>query len=168
VAAGRLRVEAEIGLPHGLRAWTVRMGSALTESVFGATPGVVTLTYTSDAAIRTLNRDHLGVDAPTDVLSFGLIGAAGPAFPEPGGRAPSLGDVVMSLETAERQATSEGHTLRSELTHLVVHGLLHMAGHDHADAVSQAAMERAEADAVRHALASLPPADTRGIVVPHG
>ena len=82
-----------------------------------------------DAAIRALNRDYRGKDAATDVLSF-------PAAPEPfalrGRRERAhLGDLAVSVETAGRQAAAEGHDLETELRILLLHGILHLAGHDH-------------------------------------
>jgi probable rRNA maturation factor len=81
---------------------------------------------TTDAAIRTLNRDWRKRDEPTDVLSF-------PAGPAPIGqpdRRP-LGDIVLSLDTARRQARAHGQSLAAELDLYLAHGLLHLLGHDH-------------------------------------
>jgi len=73
--------------------------------------------------IRRLNRTWRGIDTPTDVLSF-------PAGEDPGpGR--HLGDLVISRETAARQARHEGHSLATELRVLALHGLLHLLGYDH-------------------------------------
>ena len=111
---------------------------------------------TDDAFIRTLNRDHRGKDRPTDVLAFPLeaegespkpkaarVGAAsagkkrhqtrrGPArnafvVPSDG----LLGDVIISLDTAARQARARGHSLLDEVRFLLAHGLLHLVGYDH-------------------------------------
>jgi probable rRNA maturation factor len=78
---------------------------------------------TDDAGIRELNRRYRRVDAPTDVLAFPLaIDDAPPAGPAP------LGDVVISVETAERQAHAQGHTLAQEMALLLIHGILHLLG----------------------------------------
>jgi probable rRNA maturation factor len=82
--------------------------------------GELSLVLAGDRLLRRLNRTYRGKDRPTDVLSF-------PAGP--GGRA--LGDVVISVETAGRNARGLGRTLPQELDVLVLHGLLHALGHDH-------------------------------------
>jgi probable rRNA maturation factor len=78
-----------------------------------------------DEATRVLNNQYLGIDAPTDVLSF----PAGEIDPETG--RPYLGDVVISLPRAMDQAVQRGHTVAAELQLLVVHGVLHLLGYDH-------------------------------------
>lgn len=87
---------------------------------------------TTDAEVQELNRRHRGKDAPTDVLSFPM---------DPPGPAPCvLGDVVISVPTAARQAASVGHSAAIELRVLLAHGLCHLLGHDHHDADDAAAM----------------------------
>ena len=80
-----------------------------------------------DDAIRALNRTHRGLDSVTDVLSFPVDGLD----PLPSDMERELGDVVISLAQARRQAEDEGVSEHEELTHLVVHGVLHLAGFDH-------------------------------------
>jgi probable rRNA maturation factor len=80
-----------------------------------------------DDAIRVLNRTHRGLDSVTDVLSFPVDGLD----PLPSGMERELGDVVISVAQARRQAGDEGVSEQEELTHLVVHGVLHLAGFDH-------------------------------------
>ena len=87
----------------------------------------LTLIFTNDAEIHALNLEHLGVDSPTDVLSFPLAEAGDAGFPE----VPHLGDIVISLDTAQRQAEAAGHTLEREAATLAAHGLTHLLGHDH-------------------------------------
>lgn len=86
-----------------------------------------TVTFVRDGAMRRLNRDFRGKDQPTDVLAFayheGESETAGP--PE------HLGDVVISVDTAERYARAQGLTFEREIEWLVIHGLLHLAGYDH-------------------------------------
>ena len=89
-----------------------------------------------DAFMEGLNRQWRGVEAATDVLSFAQ--EAGP------GEADILGDVVISTETAARQADSLGHSLETELAVLLVHGVLHLCGHDHETADETQAMTAAE------------------------
>ena len=79
-----------------------------------------------DATIHELNRDYREKDRPTDVLAFAMRdGEYGELAPE------LLGDVVISLETARRQAAEHGRTTVAEVTYLLAHGLLHLLGYDH-------------------------------------
>ncbi len=82
--------------------------------------GELALVLAGDRLLRRLNRDYRGKDRPTDVLSF----------PGEGGEA-GLGDIVISVETAERNARALGRTLPQELDVLALHGFLHVLGHDH-------------------------------------
>ena len=86
-----------------------------------------TIVFSDDAQLQALNLQFLGVDAPTDVLSF----PGGDTDPD--SEALYLGDVIISLSRAQAQAAAGGHTVQDELQLLVVHGLLHLLGHDHAD-----------------------------------
>jgi probable rRNA maturation factor len=82
--------------------------------------GEVSLVLTGDRAVRALNARYRGKDRPTDVLSF------------PGGGAPAeLGDIVISVDTAARNARTHGRTLGRELDVLALHGFLHVLGYDH-------------------------------------
>lgn len=94
----------------------------------------ITLVLTDDQQLRELNRDYLGVDAPTDVLSF----PASESDPETG--ATYLGDILISIPRAAQQAQTAGHPLEAEVQLLVVHGVLHLLGHDHAGAEDKARM----------------------------
>jgi len=87
-----------------------------------------------------LNREYLGIDAPTDVLSF----PASETDPETGAR--YIGDILISIPRARGQATAAGHPLESEVQLLVVHGVLHLLGHDHAQAEEKARMWKAQAE----------------------
>jgi probable rRNA maturation factor len=80
-----------------------------------------------DATIARLDRDYRGIDAPTDVLSFGQEGEAIPAEGEP----PYLGDIVVALPFVRRQAQEEGVPEEEELRRMVIHGILHLAGYEH-------------------------------------
>ncbi len=100
----------------------------------------LTIVLTGDGRIQALNRDFLGRDAPTDVLSF----PADETDPETGRR--YLGDVVISLPRAVEQAAGRGHAVEAEVQLLAVHGVLHLLGHDHADAEERARMWAAQAD----------------------
>jgi probable rRNA maturation factor len=99
--------------------------------VFGLQPVLdVTLALVDDARIHQLNRDYRNIDRPTDVLSFSQIEGATPFVPAPSGRL-ALGDVIVSLETARRQAAELGHGMDYELSLLAAHGALHLLGYDH-------------------------------------
>src|SRR5437764_190517 len=80
-----------------------------------------------DATMRVLNRRYRGLDRSTDVLAFAI--AEGESLPRAG--PVLLGDIVISLPTAARQARAAGKDLLGELTHLLAHGLLHLLGCDH-------------------------------------
>jgi len=90
--------------------------------------GQVTVMLTSDAAMRDLNRRFRGKNKPTDVLSFP---ASSPTQNQKNGRDRIAGDVAISVETAIRQSVEQGHSLAIEIKVLMLHGLLHLAGHDH-------------------------------------
>jgi probable rRNA maturation factor len=99
----------------------------------------LSLLLVSDTVMQGLNRDWRGKDRPTDVLSFAQ--AEGP------GSAPVglLGDVVISLDTARRQAAERAETLASELDRLLIHGVLHLLGYDHERSPAEARrMQRRE------------------------
>ncbi len=114
------------------------------------------LSLVGDAEIAALNSDWRAKAGPTDVLAFAaqdddLDGA--PAMPMPAGRdalnldeALELGDIVISLETAARQAPDHGNSLEQELLFLASHGLLHLLGWDHPDDSSLAAMLQRQAE----------------------
>jgi probable rRNA maturation factor len=101
--------------------------------------GELTLTFVDRAEIAALNREHLGHDGPTDVLSFPLDDDdVQPGVPV------LLGDVVVCPVVAAEQARSHAGTLDDELALLVVHGVLHVLGHDHADDDDAAVMRARE------------------------
>lgn len=91
-----------------------------------AVVGDLTVVLAENKQLHQLNRDYLGVDAPTDVLAF----PGGEIDPESGAK--YLGDILISVPQAESQARAAGHPLQSEIQLLVVHGALHLLGYDHA------------------------------------
>ncbi len=101
----------------------------------------LSISLVDDGEIRELNREHRGKDKPTDVLSFPLY-EAGEATPGDGERL--LGDVVISIDTARRQAADYDAPLQNELYRLLIHGILHVLGHDHEEPAERAAMEAEE------------------------
>jgi len=89
------------------------------------------IAFTSDAEVHTLNREWRGKDKPTNVLSFpmlereDLLALAAEGPPE------LLGDIALALETCQREAADKGISLEDHVTHLLIHGFLHLAGYDH-------------------------------------
>ena len=110
-----------------------------------AMPAELSILLADDAVVHELNRDYRHIDAPTDVLSFSQ--SEGPDFTRPEGEAPHLGDVVISIDTARRQAAEYDVSLQDELSHLLVHGILHLLGHDH-ESPEDASTMRAREDAI--------------------
>ena len=87
----------------------------------------ISVVLTDDEHIQELNRKYRGSDRPTDVLAFSQIeGEQAKAQAE----RVALGDVVISVDTAERQAAEQGHALENELDLLIIHGVLHLLGYD--------------------------------------
>ena len=130
--------------------------TALAEAVLRAERaiGELTLTFVDPAEIAALNAEHMGIDGPTDVLSFPLDAATfiePGVFIEPGasrrlaGSPPVLlGDVVVCPAIAAIAAPDHGGSVEDELALLVVHGILHVLGHDHAEPDETAAMRERE------------------------
>ena len=132
----------------------------------------VSLMVTCDETVRSLNRDYRGLDEVTDVLSFSPshsghwegeseplevddvepIDADIPAFVYPPGEVAPLGEVVIAYPQAQRQALQRGVPLDQELALLIVHGVLHLAGHDHLESQEQTEMQEKE----RAALEAIP------------
>jgi probable rRNA maturation factor len=90
----------------------------------------LTVVVTGDRVLHELNLRHRGVDAPTDVLAFSAQDEVGEMFVTPPDMPRYLGDVVISFHRAEAQASDADHGLDAELQLLVVHGVLHLLGHD--------------------------------------
>jgi len=105
-----------------------------------ATDGDLSIVLTDDAQLHELNREYLGIDAPTDVLSF----PASETDPETGRH--YLGDILISIPRAATQAQTAGHALEAEAQLLTIHGTLHLLGYDHAEAEEKARMWKAQAE----------------------
>ncbi|WP_120715928.1 rRNA maturation RNase YbeY [Tsuneonella amylolytica] len=114
--------------------------------------------FTNDAQVHALNREWRGKDTPTNVLSFPMLDRADLLALPADGPPEMLGDIALAYETCEREAGEKGTPLDSHAAHLIVHGLLHLAGHDHIDPAEGDAMEALEIKA----LASM------GIANPYG
>lgn len=105
---------------------TEATGAALAELGLGSAQSELSLVFTDDAHIRQLNAEWRGKDKATNVLSF----PAFPAFPK-GKLPPMLGDIVLAYETVLSESALEQKSFDHHLSHLVVHGLLHLLGYDH-------------------------------------
>ncbi len=113
--------------------------AALTHQAASA-PAELSLLITDDDALHVLNRQFLGHDHPTDVLSFPsdeIDSATSRRY---------LGDVAISYPTARRQAKQAAHPVRAELQLLIVHGVLHLLGYDHANAAEKRKMWAAQSE----------------------
>jgi probable rRNA maturation factor len=136
---------------------TARAVVAALEAASAPKPGSVTVVLTDDEELTDLNREHMGIDGPTDVLSFPMLPpesfrrSATNASP-PGRERAHIGDIAVSLERANEQAEQGrgGHTgdvrwsPSDELRLLVTHGTLHLCGWDHAEPANEAAMRALE------------------------
>lgn len=110
----------------------------------------VSVLYTDDCFIADLNQQYRGVSGPTDVLSFALCDMESEVDrQEVPGLPIMLGDIVISLETAARQAESEGKTEDQELRLLLVHGALHLLAYDHDEPEREAVMWEKQARILR-------------------
>lgn len=103
----------------------------------------VTLLFTDDEAQRKLNAEWREQDKTTNVLSFPT-----PYIPLPEGEMLPLGDISFALETMQREAQEEQKTFDDHLTHLTIHGLLHLLGYDHEDEEEAEMMEAIEIKAL--------------------
>jgi probable rRNA maturation factor len=132
-----IHVEAEFPFPE-----TLLERAAQAALVHEAQPldSELSIVLTNEARLHELNLNYLGIDAPTDVLSF----PASETDPETGTR--YIGDILISIPRAQAQANVAGHPLESEVQLLVVHGVLHLLGHDHAAANEKARMWKAQAE----------------------
>ena len=109
----------------------------------------LSLLLVGDRRMRRLNRLYRGRDYPTDVLAFPMREAGGPA-------SPLLGDVVIALPQAARQAKQDGHFLDQELATLLIHGTLHLLGYDHERGGREAERMRRKERAILQSVMPLP------------
>ncbi|NPV26848.1 MAG: rRNA maturation RNase YbeY [Firmicutes bacterium] len=134
-----------VTLPASLEELLVQVVQLVLEREQVDSQAEVSLVLVDDRRIQQLNRDYRGLDKPTDVLSFALEESSPdePEFDDPTAGL-VLGDIIISLETAQRQSLEYGHSLEREVAYLTVHGLLHLLGYDHQDEVARAEMRRRE------------------------
>lgn len=107
----------------------------------------LTIVLGSDEMLQDMNQEYLEINAPTDVLSFGA------SFTDPDTEARYLGDIIISVPRAISQAQAGAHPVKDELQLLVVHGVLHLLGYDHADPDEKASMQEMQ-DAILQQLGS--------------
>ena len=132
-----INIESSLEPPFNLDLLEQAALAALTHQ---AAEGDLTIVLADDEDLHRLNRDFLGIDAPTDVLSF----PASETDPETG--AAYLGDIILSIPRADAQAQAAGHPLVDEARLLVIHGVLHLLGHDHAEPDEKAKMWKAQGE----------------------
>ena len=137
---GRLAVT--VTSPDGQTALARGLGDWLSRAAPGRARGEVTVVLVSDGRMRSLNRSFRGKDHATDVLSFGYGAASGGRDPVPDRASRHLGDIVIAVGVARRQADEAAHPVGTELRVLALHGLLHLLGYDHE--VDAGRMARAE------------------------
>jgi len=139
-----VRLSAEPALPPDAEradpdaAGLVARGEALLAAL-GRPEAELSLVLVDEATMAGLNARYRGREGPTDVLSFSLLEGEGAEH-----RGALLGDVVLCLPVARRQAAEQGHGLDTELLRLLVHGVLHLLGHDHERDDEAAVMEAEE------------------------
>ena len=118
-------------------------------SAAGRPKAIVSLDFVGDLRMQRLNRRYRGYDAATDVLAFATPDGGKP-------RSCLLGDVVISLHTAERQAAQYGFSVDEEITKLIIHGILHLFGYDHERSERDARRMRRKEQAIFRSLMPLP------------
>lgn len=132
-----IHIESSYPVPENL---LERAARAVLEHESESQAGELSIVLTDDDRLQELNRDYLGIDAPTDVLSF----PASETDPQTGAR--YIGDILISVPRARSQAEAGGHPVESELQLLVVHGMLHLLGYDHAEPEEKARMWKVQAE----------------------
>jgi probable rRNA maturation factor len=133
--------------------------AVLTETREAVAPAAeVSLLFCDDEKIQELNKAWRGMDKPTNVLSFPA------AQPGAVATAPLLGDIVVAFETVQRESLEENKQLSDHVSHMVVHGFLHLLGYDHENEADAEKMESAE----QRILARLGIADPYATTVPVG
>ena len=105
-------------------------------------PTELSIAITDDETVRALNRQYANDDAITDVLSFSQ--REGEEFVSPPGSVPPLGEVIIAYPQAARQAADRERPPEAEVAHLLIHGVLHLLGYDHAEAEEERRMRARE------------------------
>lgn len=149
-----MQLEVDVEEPWPAEDWETLAGNAAA-AVAEVVPELgnprlsASLLFTSDAEVRQLNRDWRHRDKPTNVLSFPMLSRDELLTLRADGPPELLGDIALACETGAREASEKGVPLRHHAAHLIVHGLLHLAGHDHETSLTDAeAMEALETKAL--------------------
>ena len=140
-----------VKIPTGVRLLVRRCCNAVLTFENFEDPAEISVTFVDDARIHELNKQFRNVDSATDVLSFPL-GENGVYDKNPETGACLLGDIVISLETAVRQAATYQHSLQREIAFLTVHSMLHLLGYDHVDGGIEAVHMREKEELVMEQL----------------
>ncbi|HBC92883.1 MAG TPA: rRNA maturation RNase YbeY [Pelotomaculum sp.] len=121
-------LQDEVAVEEDLADFLAGVAEAVLKSEGYGADAEVSLVLVDDRYIRSLNSEYRGIDSPTDVLSFAML--EGEVLP---GQEEELilGDVVVSVQTARRQADEYGHSFRRETAYLTAHGVLHLLGYEH-------------------------------------
>ncbi|MEJ5240591.1 MAG: rRNA maturation RNase YbeY [Anaerolineales bacterium] len=137
-----IRREAGLMIPFQLSQLRLAAQTALRHQGIDE-PCELTIYLTDDAHIRELNRSFLGVDSPTDVLSFPA------AERDPHSGRVYLGDIILSVQRVLEQSQAAGHPPQAEAQLLIVHGVLHLLGHDHAEPAEKQRMWEAQGEILK-------------------
>jgi probable rRNA maturation factor len=128
----------------GLKKREIRAKVERVLSDLGCHDKELSILFTDDRRIAQLNFRYMRRAGPTDVLSFPMSDFNAPAGQTPDIETGLLGDVVVSVDTAEREAEESGETLEQTIDRLLIHGILHLLGHDHVGAEEQAVLMEGE------------------------
>jgi len=137
--------------PHLDESWLRDVVAQTLAAEAVGSPAELSLVITGDERVHQLNKAYRGIDDTTDVLSFALLEDTGVSFVRPPDGVLHLGEVVISYPRAVEQAEEHHHSVRRELALLLVHGVLHLLGHDHGEPEEERRM-RAEEEKVLGAL----------------
>jgi probable rRNA maturation factor len=143
VASVDIDVQSPLWAEQPAAEQTVRAAIAAAATL-STSDGEVSILLTDDSAVQVLNRNWRGIDKPTNVLSF-----PAPKNLSQGGGA-ILGDIVIAYETLKRESDDEDRDFLHHLTHLTVHGYLHLIGYDHQTGAEAVAMEALESKIMTH------------------
>ena len=136
-----------VKIPTGVRMLVRRCCHAVRVQETFEGSAEISVPFVDDEQIKELNKKHRDIDKSTDVLSFPL-GEDGKYDVNPETGAKILGDIVISMETAVRQAEEYGHPLQREVAFLTVHSMLHLLGYDHVNGGLEAVHMREKEEAV--------------------
>ena len=133
----------------GVRCRDVHADAGRVLAAMGEAGAELVVSLVGDAEMHVLNRDYRGKDRPTDVLAFAM--REGEPTPDGGN---VLGDVVISVDTAARQAAERGVTIAAEVRDLLIHGILHLLGYDHEVSANESRRMKAKERWLRRVLES--------------